>query len=143
MSTWRPSSQSPAERDPRHVSDGLGKFTRHIGAPEPAVVSALFGRWEQLVGSDIAAHCRPVAVRGGVLDLVADQPAWASQIRFMAVDILAVVASATGSSEVTEIRVRVSGDDPGRGRRRAARPDVPAPPRHPPLVECKDRSSGT
>jgi predicted nucleic acid-binding Zn ribbon protein len=117
MTTWRPSSQSPSEREPRHVSEGLGKVTRRIGAPEPDVVSALFGRWEQLVGADIAAHCRPVSVRDGVLHLVADQPAWASQIRFMAGDILSVVATATASGEVREIRVRVSDEDPGRRRR--------------------------
>ena len=118
MSTWRPSGSPPSERDPRKVSEVLDRVTRRLGAPGSALLTQLFAGWEALVGADIAAHCRPVSVRDGVLHLVADQPAWASQLGFMAGDILARVAEATGSAEVTEIRVRVSGEDPPRSPRR-------------------------
>jgi predicted nucleic acid-binding Zn ribbon protein len=101
------------------VSEVLGRVARRIGGPSPDVVAALFSRWEALVGTQIADHCRPVSVRNGVLDVVVDQPAWASQIRYMSTEILAVVANTTASTEVTQIRVRVSGDpaSPRRSRR--------------------------
>ena len=120
MSTWRPAVPPRGERDPLHVSESLGQVTRRLGGANPAVVATLFSRWEVLVGHEIAAHCRPVSVRRGVLDLLVDQPAWASQIRFMAGEILAALTDSTGTSEVTEIRVKVSGEDPSRpprGRR--------------------------
>jgi predicted nucleic acid-binding Zn ribbon protein len=114
MSTWRPSGPPPGERDPLHVSESLGQVTRRLGGANPEVLATLFSRWEVLVGPEIAAHCQPVSVRRGVLDLLVDQPAWASQIRFMAGEILAALADSARNSEVTDIRVRVSDEDPAR-----------------------------
>ncbi len=69
----------------------------------------MFTRWEDLVGADIAAHARPHSLRDGVLVMVVDQPAWAGQLRFMTADILSRLAAATGTSAVSEIRIRVAG----------------------------------
>jgi predicted nucleic acid-binding Zn ribbon protein len=68
--------------------------------------------WEGLVGPDIAAHARPVSLHDGVLVLAVDHPAWAAQLRFMTAELLARIAQTTGSagtSEVTEIQIRVLG----------------------------------
>ena len=111
MTTWRPDRPPRSDAEPRSVSDVLGRVTRRLGSPEPGLVTLVFSHWTELVGAEISDHCQPVALRRGVLDLVVDQPAWASQIRFMAGDILARIAESTGPSEVTEIRVRVAADD--------------------------------
>jgi predicted nucleic acid-binding Zn ribbon protein len=111
VTTWRSDRPPRSEAEPRVVSDVLGRVTRRLGSPEPGVVTLVFSHWEDLVGPEISNHCQPVALRRGVLDLATDQPAWASQIRFMASDILGKIAESSGTQEVTEIRVRVAGED--------------------------------
>jgi predicted nucleic acid-binding Zn ribbon protein len=118
MSTWRASRPPRSEQDPKRVSEVLDGVSRRLGAAPPGVLTAVFARWEDLVGAEIAAHCRPVSVRGQVLDLVVDQPAWATQIRFMSSDILAVLAVEAGQSEIRELRVRVTGENLSRPSRR-------------------------
>lgn len=90
-----------------------------MGAPPPAVVTAVFTRWPEIVGMEIAAHAVPRSLKGGVLLLEADQPAWASQLRYMATEIRDRITAATGNHEVVDVRVRVVGELP-EGRRRQA-----------------------
>jgi predicted nucleic acid-binding Zn ribbon protein len=71
------------------------------------VLAAIFGRWQQLVGPDIAAHAKPVSLRRGQLVLVVDHPAWASQLRFMTGDLMTRITESTGSGDVREIHIRV------------------------------------
>jgi predicted nucleic acid-binding Zn ribbon protein len=71
------------------------------------VLAAIFGRWTELVGPDIAAHATPVSLRHGQLLLVVDHPAWASQLRFMTGDVMSRITEATSSIEVREIHIRV------------------------------------
>jgi predicted nucleic acid-binding Zn ribbon protein len=121
MTTWRPSRPSAAERDPRPVADSLDRVTRSMGAPRAQLLAAVFAHWEQLVGPDIAAHAQPRSLRHGVLIVAADQPAWATQLRYMATDLLARIRSETDAEEITEIQVTVASSAvvprPRRGRR--------------------------
>jgi predicted nucleic acid-binding Zn ribbon protein len=70
----------------------------------------VFSCWDDLVGAEIAAHARPQSLRDGVLVMVVDQPAWASQLRFMTADILRRLGAATGTASVSDIRIRVAGN---------------------------------
>lgn len=92
----------------------LARLAASLGAPAPRVLSAVFARWEAIVGPDIAAHARPLTLRDGVLVIGVEQPAWATQLNYLKADLLRRIGEATGSSEVTEVRVRVSGPKPGR-----------------------------
>jgi predicted nucleic acid-binding Zn ribbon protein len=69
-------------------------------------VAALFGRWERLVGPDIAAHARPVGIDGGHLIVAADDPAWAAELRWLAGDLVARIA-AQGGPPLEGLRIRV------------------------------------
>ena len=122
MSTWRPSSPPPSERDPKRVSESLDRIARRLGGPTAGVTAAVFSRWEELVGDDIAAHARPVSLRGGVLTLAVDHPAWATQLRFMTSELIGRIEAGTGSSEVTAIHLRVAGSSPPEGTSRRGRP---------------------
>lgn len=104
MNTWRP---APGDREPRPINESLDRLARRIGAPKSDTTAAVFARWEELVGPDLAAHARPESLRAGVLVLVTDDPAWANQLRFMAADILARVRSAVGSTELTDLRIKI------------------------------------
>ena len=125
MSTWVPSGPSPSERDPRKVAETLDRLTKRLGGPSAGTATAVFSRWEEVVGPDIAAHARPVSLRDGVLTLSVDHPAWATQLRYMTADLLTRLEAATTGSDVREIRLRVVGEAPGsttprKGRRKGS-----------------------
>jgi predicted nucleic acid-binding Zn ribbon protein len=113
--TWKPLPTARSDRDPRPVIASLGRVADRLGLGSPAALGAVFSRWEQIVGPDIAAHARPVALRGGVLTIMVDQPTWAASLRLLAGDLLCRVAQESGEP-VEELVVRVSGERPSRRR---------------------------
>ncbi len=106
---WRPLPRDRAQEPPRPVSESLGRLAASLGAPPPDVLQAVFAHWEAIVGADIAAHARPIELRGGVLVVGVDQPAWATQLGFLRPELLRSVAAAAQADAVTDIRFRVDG----------------------------------
>jgi predicted nucleic acid-binding Zn ribbon protein len=113
----------------------------------------LFSRWEAVVGPEIAQHAEPRSVRDGVLVLVVDQPAWATQLRYLVPELLARIRAAVSQSGVTDVQIRVaggaglSGGMARTGRRRDGSPKgseegVAGRRSHPPLVEWNHPGSG-
>jgi predicted nucleic acid-binding Zn ribbon protein len=107
MTTWRTAGLSAADRDPRPVADSLDRVTRALGAPRAQLLATVFSEWERLVGPDIAAHAQPRSLRDGVLVIAVEQPAWATQLRFMSAALLARVQAETDREGVSEIQIRV------------------------------------
>ena len=94
---------------PVQISEALGEVVSRLGAGRVEVVASVFTGWERIVGSSVAAHVRPLRVDGTTLVVAADHPAWATQLRHMAPEILARVAQACGGTDAPqrlEIRVR-------------------------------------
>jgi predicted nucleic acid-binding Zn ribbon protein len=94
---------------PVPMSEALGAVAGRLGLGRTDLISVVFGRWEELVGSSVAAHVRPVRLVAGTLIVSADHPAWATQIRQLAPEILQRVASEFGGEDTPvrlEIRVR-------------------------------------
>ena len=78
------------------MSELLDRTTRRLGGPSAASASAVFARWEEMVGPDIAGHARPRSLHDGVLVLAVDEPAWATQLSYM-------------TGEVRDIQLKVVG----------------------------------
>ena len=57
----------------------------------------MFGRWEEAVGAAIAANVRPVRLEDGTLLVEVDDPAWATQVRFLADDLRSRLGTSPGS----------------------------------------------
>ena len=112
---WRSLPVDPLSVEPKPVSASLGRLAASLGAPRPEVLGAVFSRWEQAVGPDVAAHARPVSLRDGVLIVAVENPAWATQLGYLRADLLRRLAEAAGPGEVREVEVRVAG--PSRTRR--------------------------
>jgi predicted nucleic acid-binding Zn ribbon protein len=70
-------------------------------------VGAVFGRWAEIVGEQIAAHTRPLTMRDGALQVAVDDPAWAPELRFLEPQILGRLQEVLGTVEVDRIEVRV------------------------------------
>jgi predicted nucleic acid-binding Zn ribbon protein len=108
---------NPPRRDGRgrsrtgmvRVGDALGEVASNLGAGRADVVGVVFGRWDEIVGPSVAAHVRPVRVDGSTLVVSADHPAWATQMRHLAPDILGRLRDVCGASNALErldVRVR-------------------------------------
>ena len=114
MSTWRPAGTR--SDDPRRLEESLNRVADSLGAPKPGVLGTVFSRWNAAVGPAVAAHARPVSLSGDVLVVAVDEPAWATQLRFLEADVLARLEQAAGEPVAARIEVRVAA--PGRSRHR-------------------------
>ena len=63
--------------------------------------------WEEAVGPEVAEHCRPVAVRGNVLEAEVDSSVWCQQLQMEREQLLAALREAFGPGAPTDLRLRV------------------------------------
>jgi predicted nucleic acid-binding Zn ribbon protein len=71
-------------------------------------VAVVFGHWEAIVGPAIAVHVHPLRLEGATLFVGADHPAWVTQVRHLAPQILERVSEACAEGEAPErLEVRV------------------------------------
>jgi predicted nucleic acid-binding Zn ribbon protein len=89
------------------VGESLDRVARKLGAPPAAVLAAVFTRWEEIVGPSVAANTRPLSLRRNVLVIGTEQPAWASQLRYLGPDLLRRLASTVGEGLVERVEVKV------------------------------------
>lgn len=69
--------------------------------------AAIFSRWEQIVGSQMAGRCRPVRLAGGRLVVAVPTQAWATEIGYLAGHIIQRADEELGSGLVREVQVVV------------------------------------
>lgn len=105
--TWRPLPARREERDPRPLGASLDSVSQSLGAPPARTLTTVFAHWDELVGQAMAAHVRPLSLAGGALVVAVDHPSWATQVRWLAPQLLARLAEATGQELVTHLEVRV------------------------------------
>ena len=106
MSTfdWEP---RPGDAGPRPVGSSLDAVARHLGVVNAAALTAVFSAWGELVGEAVAAHSVPAELHGGRLTVGVDDPAWATQLRWLTPDVLGRLAERLGPGVVTDLDVRV------------------------------------
>ncbi len=92
---------------PRRVADSLDRLARSLGVPSAGVLATLFSAWPELVGQTVAARSRPRSLRDGVLVVTVDEPAWATQLRWLEPDLLVRLGEVLGHGVVRSIDVRV------------------------------------
>lgn len=84
----------------------LDKLLSRLGSDTASSVGGVFGRWASIVGEQIAAHVSPLRIEDRRLLVEVDDPAWATQVRFLEADIVRKVREETGA-RVTGVVVRV------------------------------------
>jgi predicted nucleic acid-binding Zn ribbon protein len=94
------------DRDPIPISASLDEVVRSLRGPGRREVGGVFGRWEEAVGAQVAAHARPVRLDAGLLVVEVDEPAWATQITLLSNTIRERLMTVTGV-EVDRVEVRV------------------------------------
>ena len=110
-------------RDPSLLGDQMDALVLDRGWNVDVAVGSVMGRWPEIVGTDLAAHCMPVTFSDGVLTVRAESTAWATQLRLMSSSILGRLENEVGKDAVTELRVHgPSAPSWTRGPRRSTGP---------------------
>lgn len=101
--TW--SGPGPDARDPAPLGGALDDLVTVRQWSRTLDAAGLEPRWPQIVGPDIASHCRPDRLEAGVLTCVAESTAWATQIRLMQHQVLSRIAADVGPDVVRRLVV--------------------------------------
>ncbi len=99
------SGARPDERDPQPLGRLASRVAADRGWTSHLSGGAVFGRWAELVGAEVAQHATPVSLREGELTVEAVSTAWATQLRWLQRDLLAKIAAGAGRGVVTRLRV--------------------------------------
>jgi predicted nucleic acid-binding Zn ribbon protein len=100
------SGARPDARDPQGVSTAIARLVAERGWSQPVAVGGVLGRWDAVVGADLAAHCTPLSFEDGVLTVAADSSTWATQVRLLAPTLLRLLAEEVGEGTVARLIVR-------------------------------------
>ena len=113
-------------RDPEGLGAVMDSLTSKLGWSSPLARSELLASWLEIVGDDTAEHSAPVGIEEGVLTVKCDSTAWATQLRFMRVQIMGRIVSRYPDAGIDSVRFEGPGAPswkrgprsiPGRGPR--------------------------
>jgi predicted nucleic acid-binding Zn ribbon protein len=76
------------------------------------VLATVFARWEDIVGTAVAAHSWPVSLSRGTLTIAVDQPGWATQLTYLETDLRRRLDEVVEAGQVQRVRVTVRPERP-------------------------------
>lgn len=101
------SGRSGRSGRPTALGDIVGRVLGELGLASVSKAHRVAEVWTRAVGEAVAAHCRPVALRGDVLELVVESPVWSQQLQLRQREILAALARELGGDAPRELRFAV------------------------------------
>ena len=93
-------------RDPRPLGGVVKGLINTRGWTAPVAVGSVISRWDQLVGAAIAEHCKPQSFDAGVVVVLCDSTAWATNLKLMKPKLMEVFDRELGPGIVSEIEIR-------------------------------------
>jgi len=85
----------------------VARVLEDLGAGDGARVMRIAERWEEAVGVEVAAHCRPTALRGGVLEVSVDSSVWCQQLQLRGPEIIEALSATLPTEAPSELWFRV------------------------------------
>jgi predicted nucleic acid-binding Zn ribbon protein len=106
--------------------EAIARLLTERGWEEPAAAGSVTDQWDEIAGTKLAAHVRPVSYDqdSGCLTVAADSTAWATQARLGSAELVRRANELTGRQAIRKILVQ----QPGAGRRAADRSPRPSAP---------------
>ncbi|SDK03952.1 DUF721 domain-containing protein [Nonomuraea jiangxiensis] len=92
--------------DPQLFGRAIADLLADRGWERSAAVGAVFGRWADIVGPDLASHTKPESFEDGEVLIAADSTAWATQVRLLARTLVRRLNEELGTGTVTKVKVR-------------------------------------
>ena len=99
------SGAHPDARDPQTLGSAVRRLLADRGWHTQVSVGGVLGRWAEVVGPELAAHCTPEGLTDGELSIRADSTAWATQLRLLAPQLADRLNAAAGAGTVRRVRV--------------------------------------
>lgn len=97
--------RGPDAREPQLFSSSVARLLAERGWTDPVSIGGVIGRWDQIVGSNVAEHCQPESFEDGVVVVRADSTAWATQVRLLVPQLRIRIDQELGEGVVTEVKV--------------------------------------
>jgi len=94
------------DRDPQPLGRLASRIAAQRGWSPHLSDGAVFGRWAELVGAEVAEHASPVSLRDGELTVQATSTAWATQLRLLQRQLLGRIAAGVGRDVVHRLRIQ-------------------------------------
>jgi predicted nucleic acid-binding Zn ribbon protein len=92
--------------DPQALGLAIERLLDVEGWSQAAATGSVFGRWAQIVGTDLAGHTKPESLRDGELTVIADSTAWATQVRLLSAQLVHRLNAELGHGTVLRVKVR-------------------------------------
>ncbi|NIZ90704.1 DUF721 domain-containing protein [Kineosporiaceae bacterium B12] len=96
----------PDARDPQALGGTLHRLVGERGWEQPVAVGGAFGRWDVVVGPELAGHCTPESLDEGTLTVRAESTAWATQVRLLVSVLVRRLDEELGHGVVTKVVVK-------------------------------------
>lgn len=93
--------------DPEGVGEALDRYLRQMGSPPAKVLGNFEGRWPEVVGPVLGAHCRPGEFVGGVLTVMCEDSTWASQVTWSEGQIRIRIGELFDGLQLKGLRVKI------------------------------------
>jgi len=97
-----------SHEEPVPIAETLAEVGAELGLPAADVIGTIRDRWPEIAGPQIAPHASVRSLRDGVLKVTVDDAAWATQLRFLAGEVLDRLDAITGRGTVVQVRVSVT-----------------------------------
>lgn len=92
---------------PKPLGLGVERVMKHIDAPQTSTVEAVFSKWEHLVGDVIGSHSKPAGISDGVLTVEVENQAWASEMSWMAEELVRQIRQKLDTDEIHSIKIQL------------------------------------
>lgn len=99
------SGAGPDDRDPQLLDTTIDRLVNDRGWTADVAVAGAIARWDQIVGPDVAAHCRAERFADSELTVRAESTAWATQVRLLAPSLVKRLNEELGDGTVSRVTV--------------------------------------
>lgn len=90
---------------PEPIGDVLGSVVLRQGWASRLQGVNLFRYWHEICGEELAAHCEPVRLAGGILVLRVESQIWATQLRYCIPEITQNVRTRLDIDDIRDVRI--------------------------------------
>ncbi|MET0740831.1 MAG: DciA family protein [Candidatus Nanopelagicales bacterium] len=94
------------DRDPQPLGRSVDRLLTDRGWQTEVAVAGAVGRWEEVVGAEVAAHVTPSRFEDQVLYVRADSSAWATQMTYLAPSVVRRLNDELGAGTVLRLEVQ-------------------------------------
>ena len=103
---WDSPNARPDKTPPPPLADLVGRMSKRRGWQARLKGARVHTAWAEIAGEELARHVEPVRLAGGVLVVRVSSPAWATQVSYLAPQLLARANEVLGEGEVRTVTVQ-------------------------------------